>query len=489
MATATPGITTNNPNGLGYQTNQFTMPSGVGVFDTAYASRLTGDPIIRAKYYSDIVGRCGISAWMEEFGDVQTDCFTDVTLLEYNSLRQQVKVKTNTTIPAYPTTGTIAISATDHSVGGAYVLPRAGNSLILPPSGKIVDIISIAHATADDTILTVRHRSSVSGTSVLLVGDEPFVLTGSFIEDCACPEGSLILEDDPIEHLNSMINYADKADLCGDDLDTCKLMSIPFFDGDNNPTIYEDYRSGRQLAGLWWQDKWRNMVQMFEDRKDYETLFNDKFGLVPLVRALGINFVPADSTAITIADIRAWVAQLDAAGIYGREYAVRAGTVKYSQFMQMLDAAGVTRLAYERQPMQSCKWLNLEWCGVTIEGLTLHIYKECSFSSGKMFGGANYVFPNSALFIPMWDNRDANKNSSMGMRAPLGYQNKLFSRVYHRSQATGEVFDSVMDSNGILNGPNGRNTFGTGCRKHEWTIQSRWRNDYYNISHWGYMGL
>lgn len=485
---AIPTVTTNNSRGLAPQTNQFTLPAGAGVFNTAYASRLTGDPIIRAKYYSDIVGRCGISSWMEQFGDVQTDCFTDVSLFEYNSLRQQIKVKTGTTIPAYPATGTIAIDTSDHSLGGQYVLPRIGNSLILPPSGKIVDITNLVHATANDTVLTVRHRAQVSGTSTLIAGDEPFVLTGSFIEDCACPTGTLILQDSPIEHENGMINYADKAELCGDDLDTCKLMAIPFFDGENNPTVYTD-PAGRELSGLWWEDKWRNMVQMFEDRKDYETLFNDKFGLVPLVRSLGLNFVPASSTEITIDDIRAWVAKLDQAGIYGREYAVRAGTTKYSQFMRLLDAAGVTRLAYERQPMQDCKWLNLEWCGVTIEGLTLHIYKECAFSNGKMFGGPNYVFPNSALFIPMGDNNTASKNSSMGMQSPLGYNNKLFSRVYHRSQATGEVFDAVMDSNGILNGPGGRNTFGTGCRKHEWTIQSRWRNDYYNISHWGYMGL
>jgi len=482
-------ITTNNPSGLGHQTNQFSVPAGAGVFDTAYASRLTGDPIIRAKYYSDIVGRCGISSWLEQYGDVQTDCFTDVTLLEYNELRQQIKVKTNTTIPAYPATGTIALATTDHSIGGQYVLPRAGNSLVLPPTGKIVDIVSVAHATANDTVLTVRHRASVSGTSALIVGDEPFVLTGSLLEDCDCPTGSLILADAPIEHLNGMINYADKAELCGDDLDACRLMSIPFYDEQSNPTVYDDYRTGRQLSGLWWEDKWRKMVQMFEDRKDYETLFNDTFGLVPLVRSLGINFVPASSTEITIDDVRAWVAKLDQAGVYGREFAVRAGTTKFSQFMRLLDAAGVTRLAYERQPMQECKYLNLEWCGVTIEGLTLHIYKECAFSNGKMFGGPSYVFPNSALFIPMWDNNSAPQNSSMGMQAPLGYNNKLFSRVYFRSKATGEVFDSLMDSNGILNGPGGKNTFGTGCRKHEWAIQSRWRNDYYNISHWGYMGL
>lgn len=89
--------------------------------------------------------------------DTETDCFDEITLLETNSLREQVKVKTGTTIPAYPATGILPFKLRSFNFGGQYVLPQAGNSLLLPPTeGKIVDIISIAHATANDTVLTVR---------------------------------------------------------------------------------------------------------------------------------------------------------------------------------------------------------------------------------------------------------------------------------------------------------------------------------------------
>lgn len=475
-------ITTSNPNGLGYQTGLFSAPLGSPInenfFDSAFAGRINGNKIYKEVYNCDIIGECGISQWLDEFMDVETDCFDEVTLLETNSLREQVKVKTGVTIPAYPATGNIAISTTDHFVNGNYVLPQEGNSLLLPPTGKIVDIITITHATAYDTILTVRHRANVAGTSVLLVGDEPFVLSGSMIDDCACPTGQFAVEDLPLEHDVSMIHFGDKGEMCGDAFDTCKWLKIPFMD-----------ENGNVLETKWWNEPLRKMYQRFEKRKTKEDLFNDKFGIIPTIKSRGLKFTPAASDAITITDIRQWVQQLDYSGTYCREYAVFAGTAIYSQLQVMADAAGITRMSYERQPMMDCKWLNLEWCGIVVEGLTLHLYKECSFSNGKELGGQSYVFPNSAIFVPMCDNRDSVKTTSKGMMSPVGNKGKLFSKVYFRSNANGDVFDSLTDSNGILNGPGGRNTFGTGCRNHEWSIETRYRNELYCVSSWGYIGL
>ena len=475
-------ITTANPNGLGYQTGLFSAPVGEPIdqnfFDAAFAGRLNPNPIYKEVYNCDIIGECGISQWLDEFMDVETDCYDEVTLLETHSLREQIRVAAGVTIPAYPATGQITLSEGDHFVSGQYVLPQVGNSLILPPTGKIVDITAVTHATGFDTILTVRHRANVSGTSVLIEGDEPFVLSGSFIEDCACPTGQFAVEDLLLERDISMIHFGDKGELCGDALDTCKWLKIPFRD-----------ENGNVLEEKWWSEPLRKMYQRFEKRKTKEDLFNDKFGIIPQVKARGLKFTPASASEITIDDLRTWVAQLDLYGIYNREYAIFAGTAIYSQLQRMLDAAGVTRMSYDRQPMNDCKWLNLEWCGVVVEGLTLHIYKECSFSNGKEFGGQSYVFPNSALFVPMGTNRSTINSTSRGMESPIGNQGKLFSRVYFRSNANGQVFDAVTDSNGILNGPGGRNTFGTGCREHEWTIESRYRNEIYCIDAWGYIGL
>lgn len=476
-------ITSSNPNGIGYQTGLFSAPLGSPIdqnfFDAAFAGRINENKIYKEVYNCDIIGECGISKWLEEFMDVETDCFDEVTLLETNSLREQIRVASGTTIPAYPATGTITLSSGDHFVSGQYVLPIVGNSLLLPPTGKIVDIIAVTHATANDTVLTVRHRSGVSGTSVLITGDEPFVLSGAMIEDCACPTGQFAVEDLPLEHDVAMVHWGDKGELCGDALDTCKWLKIPFMD-ENGNTIEEK----------WWNEPLRKMYQRFEKRKSFEDLFNDKFGIIPTIKARGLKFTPASANEITIDDIRDWVAALDAEGVYCREYAVFSGTEIYSQFQRMADAAGVTRMAYERQPMQDCKWLNLDWCGITVEGLTLHIYKDCSWSSGKELGGQSFVFPTSAILVPMCNNRDEVRTTSRGKMSPVGTKGKLFSKVYFRSNANGQVFEALTDSNGILNNANGgRNTFGTGCREHEWTIETRYRNELYCVSSWGYIGL
>jgi len=243
------------------------------------------------------------------------------------------------------------------------------------------------------------------------------------------------------------------------------------------------------LEEKWWNGPLRKMYPRFEKRKTKEDLFNDKFGIIPTIKGTGIKFTPASANEITIDDIRDWVAALDEAGVYCREYAVFAGTTIYSQFQRLADAAGITRMAYERQPMMDCKWLNLEWCGIVVEGLTLHLYKECTFSNGKELGGQSYIFPSSAIFVPMCNNRDEERNTSNGKMSPVGKKGKLFSKVYFRSNANGQVFDALTDSNGILNGPGGRNTFGTGCREHEWTIEARYRNEIYCVKSWGYMGL
>lgn len=475
-------ITTANPNGLNYQTGLFSAPLGEPIdqnfFDAAFAGRINGNKIYKEVYNCDIIGKCGISQWLDEFMDTETDCFDEITLLETHSFREQIKVKTGVTIPAYPGTGQIAISNSDQYVSGNYVLPQVGNSLLLPPTGKLVDIVSIVHATAFDTILTVRHRPNVTGTSVLLADDEPFVLSGSMIEDCACPTGQFVVEDLPLEADISMVHFGDKGELCGDAMDTCKWLKIPFMD-----------ENGKTIEEKWWSEPLRKMYQRFEARKTKEDLFNDKFGIIPTIKARGLKFTPAASDEITIDDIRDWVAQLDLHGTYCREYAVFAGTEIYSQLQRLGDAAAVTRMAYERQPMMDCKWLNLEWCGIVVEGLTLHIYKECSFSNGRELGGQSYVFPRSAIFVPMCNQQDAVRTTSKGMMSPVGNKGKLFSKVYFRSNANGDVFDALTDSNGILNGPGGRNTFGTGCRQHEWTIETRFRNELYCVSAWGYIGL
>lgn len=470
------GISTNDPNGLGYQTGQFSAPVGSPLdqafFNQAMAGRINTNKIYREAYQC-MVGQCGIASWLNEFTTPETDCHDHTTLLEYYGYRNQIKEKTGVTIPAYPATGTITLSDKDHFVSGNYVLPQVGNAIVLAPTGDLADVISVTHATANDTVLVVRKRQGTSGTSVIPQGAEMLVLSGAMLEDCACPTGQFRLPDLPIEHDLSMIDIGAKGELCGDALEKCQYLLIPFLDG-----------NGNVLDKFWYTEPQRKMYSDLRDREQYETLLNPNWGIVPTIKARGVKFSPASGSEITTDDIRAWKKGLDLVGNMNREFAVFAGNEIYSQFQKMLGTAGVTNLNYVERPLGDCGWLDLDYCGMKVEGLTLHIYDECTFSNGKGLGATGMIFPNSAIFFPMGDNKSETLFSDGGMNRQ-GNNEKLFTKVYFRS-IQGKTYDMVTDSNGLL-GP--RNTFGTGCKNHEWTAESRFYNIVKCPQNWGYIGL
>ena len=476
-------ITTNDPRGIGYQTGYFAGPVGAPIdqafFDTAFGGHLNGNKIYKDVFNCNLVGDCTMSTWLEEFGGVEYDCHPAYTLLEYSGFRYQIRAKVGVTIPAYPATGNITLSNSDHFVSGAYVLPQVGNSIATAPSGRLVDVISITHATAFDTIITVRQRSGTTGTIVIPINSEMLVLSGSILTDCACPTGQFNFRDMPLEQDVAMIDIAVKGELCGDALEKCQFLKIPFYD-DNGNEIAE--------KSPWYTTAQQDMYKDLARRKHYEMLLNPNFGVVPTLRARGIKFSPASTTAITTDDIREWKQALDLAGVAVREYAIFAGREIFSQFQRMMLAAGVVQLDNSLRPLNECKWINMEYCGIKVEGLTLHIYEECSFSSGKELGAVGMNFPASAIIVPM-ANRPANSQRSIdGMGGRNGYTEKMFTTVYFQS-IQGKRYDMVVDSNGMLNGPGGRNTFGTGCKEHEWTAESRFLLELHCVNSWGYIGL
>jgi hypothetical protein len=218
------------------------------------------------------------------------------------------------------------------------------------------------------------------------------------------------------------------------------------------------------------------MYRRFEMRKHYERLFNPNFGIIPVLKTRGQNFVTASPTAITLADVQGWKRDLQAAGIGCNEFAVFAGADAFQQWQTFLNAQGVTNLSYTPFKDGECKWINMEYCGIKIAGLTLHIYEECSFSNGLLLGGAGSDFPNASIFVPMCD-RTTNCRG--------GNDTKMMTTVYFKD-IHGRVWDNDTDSNGVL-GP--RNSFGTGCEKHEWTIKSRFLQEIHCPQAWGYSNL
>lgn len=474
-------ISTNDPNGLGYQTGYFSGPVGTPIdqdfFNTAFAGHINDNKIYKEVYNCNIIGDCTMSTWLEEFGGVEYDCHPDYTLLEYNGYRHQIRAAAGVTIPTRAGgTGNITLSSKDHFVSGQYVLPQVGNTIVLTPSGYLADVTVVTHATANDTIITVRQRSTTAAAQTIAEGDEMLVLSGSILTDCVCPTGQFNFRDLPLEHDLSMIDIATKGELCGDALEKCQFLKIPFLD-DNGNEIPE--------KSPWYTTAQADMYRDLEMRKHYEKLLNPNFGVVPTLRARGIKFSPASTTEITTDDIRDWKQALDLAGIPGREYAVFAGREIFSQFQRMLLTAGVVQLDNSLQPLNDCKWINMEYCGIRVEGMTLHIMEDCSFSNGKALGAVGMNFPASAIFVPLGNRPYDTQRSVSGFGGRNGYTEKMFTTVYFQS-IQGRRYDMVTDSNGLL-GP--RNTFGTGCKNHEWTAETRFLLEIHCPSAWGYIGL
>lgn len=471
-------VTTSNPNGLGYQTGLYSAPNGDTLdgtfFQNMFADRLNLNNLYRTIYNCNVIQNCTMATWLETFSDTQTSCIDHWSTLEYNGYRQQIRANAQATVAAYPATGNITLSTKDHFVSGQYVLPRVGNSIVLAPDGELAKVTAVTHATAYDTVITVQKRPGTSaGTTTIPAGAEMLILSGSEITGCDCPTGEFAYDDMPLEHEFQMIDFGDRGELCGDDIEACYRIVIPFLD-----------ENGNEVGSTWWTEPQQKMLRRMEDRVYYETMLNPNFGIIPNVKALGIKFTPAASDAITLDDIREWKKGLDAAGIAGREYAVFCGNEIYSQFQVLLASLSVTqRITFTDQPMAGCKWIDMDYCGINAEGLKLHIYDDCTLSSGKGLGASGMNFPNSAIFYPMGNMpSDPKRSIATGWN---GYSNKLWSRVYFKSQQ-GRVYNMYTDSNGLL-GP--RNTFGAGCKKHEWTAETRFANELHCLNGWGYMGL
>jgi hypothetical protein len=471
-------MSTVNPLGLGYQQGLFSAdpntPINQAFFDAAFAGRINTNKIYKTSYHCNIVQECGISQWLEEYMGVETDCHPEYSLIEQYGYYQMVKIQTSFTLPQYPATVVAHLNVNSHFVNGAFILPQVGNVIVTTPRGVLAKVTATSVASALDSTITLQQTDTTgnTGPQSVTAGDELMVLSGAEILDCACPTGQFAVPDMPIITDLRMITIGDKGTVCGDAVNKCQWLKIPFTDECGNEIEH------------WYTEALQLMYKRFEDRKRYERLLNPFFGIIPIIRARGIKWTPASGTAITTDDVRDWKAELDKMGCNCREFAIFAGRTLFSQFQRMLLAAGVAKLDYAQQPLNDCKWINMEYCGIKVEGLTLHIYDECSFSNGKNLGSVNMVFPTSAIIVPMC-NRPSCAVRSNNRQDAGGTDTKMMTTVYFKSN-DGRVWENLTDSNGIF-GP--RNTFGAGCEQHEWTIKTRFTQEIHCANYWGYMGL
>jgi hypothetical protein len=471
-------LTTNNPQGLGYQTGYFSGPQGEPLaqhfFDAAFAGRINNNKIYKQAYHCNLVDECTMSTWMDEIMGYETDCYPAYTLLETYGQLHTVTSATTITLPQYPDTVALHLEDKNFFVGGQFILPQVGNTIVTTPRGVLAKVTAVNLASSGDAIVTIQQRDTTgnTGAQTITAGDSMLVLAGALIEDCACPTGQFAVNDLPIEIDISMDTFGDKGSLCGDALNKCQFLKIPFTD-----------ECGNKIE-KWWVQALADMYKDHERRKHFENLFNPKWGIIPTITARGMKWTPASTTEITTDDVRSWKAQLREAGISCMEYSIFAGTDLFSQFQRMLLAAGVVKLDNEvHNPSKGCAWINMQYCGIMVEGLTLHIYEECSFGNGKMLGSGTSVFPNSAIVVPMCNRPACTRSTGRGDGG--GGDNKMLSKVYFRS-LDGRVWDNLTDSDGVLGV---RNTKGVGCEEQDWSIKSRYLLEVHCANQWGFMGL
>lgn len=465
-------VTTSNPNGLGYQTGSFSLPTGPNI-SAAFSNRLFDS---NAKYYrkaitSQVTTACTMSRWLEEFGGVDYDCHKNYSILEYNGgNKRQITVKTNVTIAANPTTTAITLSNSDHYVSGAYVLPQVGDILVLPPNGVFATITAVTHSAANTTTVTVVQLGA--STIDLVAGQKVLVAAGKELADCATPTGQFRVPDLPIEQDYTQKRYAAKGVLCGADLEACQYFKIPFLDA-----------NGKEIPNT---SPWYTIAEtkMYNDL-EYTKYIVRLRQMIDTIKARGIKLTPADPLAYSLVDFQVLKQSLRGAGIMTSEYAIFAGIREFSRLKTFLLSQGVAQLNYAERPLNDCSWLNMDYCGFNFEGMSFHIYEDCSFGNGMELGAAGYVFPDSSIWVPL-DERPIDYKYSLGTANRNGdMRNKKFATVYFQS-VQGRKYDLVVDSNGIL-GP--RNGLATGDTKQEWTVQTEFTFEVYGADSYVYTGL
>lgn len=470
-------LSTVSPLGIGYETGYFSGPVGEALaqpfFNAAFAGRINPNPIYKESYHCNIVDECGISEWMDQYMGYETTCYPSYTNLETYGEYNLIKIGATVTVPVYPGNVNVHLNNNSHFANAQFILPQPGN-FIITPGGNFIKVNSINLASSGDSIINVSlaDRTGNTPAQVLTINDELMVLSGSELFDCQCPTGQFRVHDLPIEVPLTMIDWADKGSICGDALQKCQWLKIPFTDECGN------------VIEHWYTEALRDMYRDHEKTKRWQKLFHPQWGLIPGLRARGIKWTQATPGTITVADVRSWKAQLNINGISCMEYAIFAGRDLFSQWQQMLLTAGVQKLDTTMfDPTLGCKWINMNYCGIKVEGLTLHIYDECTFSNGKMLGTGSSIFPGSAIIVPMCNRPDC-RRSVEGFGGE-GSDTRMATTVYFKDNQ-GKVWDNLTDANGIL-GP--RNTFGVGCKQQDWSIESRFLMEYHCLNQWGFMGL
>lgn len=465
MATSVPKIQQGlfSPNGT---------PIDQTFFNAAFAGRISSNPVYKETYWCDLVGDFGFGTFLDEYTGWDTSCFSSFSNVEYSPYYDQVKITAaSVSVPAY-TAGTntvvIPIDTTKSQFYATYILPQPGQTIVAPPYGALLEVVAVT-AQGGTPTMTVRNRSTTGAAFTIPASSEMKVLIGKYLADCDCPSGLLRVPDLPIVRPLTMKPIGTSSGvICGKALTECQNLKLPFFDENGNE------------SELWYNEPLKRMYRDFENTKIYDRFLDPDWGLIPTLVSRGSVFTTATPGVVTVADVTAWGDALIAAGISCTNYAIFCGRSLFTAFQALLNQEGVNKVLIGIfDAMDDCKWLNYNWCGLSVAGLSLHIYQEPFMSNGMGLGAAGYNFKQAGLMMPLCDrstNMSATEKNGVGDSA-----NKMITTTYLKDNL-GRVWDNLQDGNGIW-GP--RNTFGTGCDSQEWTVKSSFTQTIHCPQAWG----
>lgn len=435
---------------------------------------MSADPVIRKEYWCSVVGQCTFGTWLTENMGYGETCWDNYNIVHRYPADQIVKLGNVAPIvvPAY-TAGTntvvIPLPTGEHFISGKYSLPNVGDGLLLPPQGQLAIVTAVSKGTANSHTITIRQQIGGNVAITIPALAEVVVLGAQEIADCQCPSGQLNFEPDFVEQQIIMKKlFKATGDICDNAIEACF----------NQRLMFERTNAKGEIEPVewWFGGAVQTMYQNFEKAKDMYFLFDNSWGIIPTLKAKSIRWNWADATELAEADLQDLKDALIASGAMIMEHSLFLGSDAFVSAQKLAHELGKGFISGGCFNPEDCKWINLNYCAIYYYGIRLHIYEDCAFSHPQMLGAAGFDWKNKGIGVPM--------GNKPGGCVRIGERDdKMFNVIYKKDSHSGRVHNMLMDSNGYLPGSN-KNTYGTGCFKQSYSVESKFAVEVVNPQHW-----
>jgi hypothetical protein len=440
----------------------------LGFLKLNQAGVFSADPTIREKIIHNVYEPTGILDWMEANMGKKMSCYKDYKLAHYFPSKRYLNLANGAVINVPIAPGTVAITwpAAETYNTGTFVLPAIGGALSVAPEGNLLYVTNITSAAG---VFTVTVQNKNFAAFVIPINSDVIVLSGKELADCECPSGTSVFEGTPLLETVKIIRIANKTNpICGDALLACQNMLFEYQITDENGCL-KTYH--------WWYDAaYKGMVSEHRRRKKMELLNNPTFGIIPKIRKYGIKWTWNDPANLALVDLESFALFLANNSISANSFSFYLEMNAFASAQRLARTEGHQKIMFGSFNPGECKILDLQFCTISHMGIDFHFYREGAFNDKNYFGGAGFSYSNKGIGIPMTNRMDRPGEGQCTST------NKKHITMVTFQDGQGNIWDEVVDSNGVLNtmgdqppsmGNNfRRNTFGTGCVSHEYSIES-----------------